>query len=192
MLLQGFQHIPSTLALQSRLALCGLASGLPRELSFADCAAFPREHQVADVGEFVRGRRGRALRLRALFDEIQPSPKARIAVLATANEQEPTISLPLREVGEHGLLVYGWQDKPLCYWHGGPFHLILPGFAYAASDVPHLVSIEFAAATAAEKRSRTVEDLRLASLPKEKALPEYTVAFSTPGRGTLSTAFGLA
>jgi DMSO/TMAO reductase YedYZ molybdopterin-dependent catalytic subunit len=178
MFFQGFQPVPATLGFAGRLRVSGLESGRERELSFEQLRAFPKEHQVANVGEFVKNRRGSAVRVRALFDDLEPSRKARHVVLRSADARETPVTFPLRAVGEHGLLVYAWDGKPLSYWHGGPFHLVLPGFEYAASDMPHLVALEFAEAPSiAEPRARTADS----RVPLVKGSPDYSVVFSMPG-----------
>ena len=156
MFFQGIQSFPIPTLVRGSLQVRGLRDGEDRTIEFEHLRALPKEHQIADVGELVRNRRGAALRLRALLDLLEPVAGACHARLATA-DGAPACCYPLRELREHGLLVYARDDRPLSYWHGGPFHLILPGQPFAASDLPHLVSIEFVPPPYAAKRRATTQ-----------------------------------
>lgn len=177
MLFEDPQGAPSPVTYDRCLRIRGAGE---REISiaFEDCQLFAQEHQVQDVGELVPNRRGRALRFSGLLASLPPAPRARFGVLTTADGSLlQSVALPLDELREHGLLVYAWDGKPLSYWHGGPFHLILPERPYGSSDLPHLFRLALSEApVVAEAR---------ASEPKARVEPAtdgifYRAAFSDP------------
>jgi DMSO/TMAO reductase YedYZ molybdopterin-dependent catalytic subunit len=146
MFFPGQQSASTPVTYDRRLRILG-AGEREFSLGYEDCLLFGKEHQVQNVGDLVRNRRGRALRMRGLLDGLPRTPKAQYAVVSTVDGSlEQSVPLPLDELREHGLLVYAWDGKPLSYWHGGPFHLILPDRPYGSSDFPHLFRIELSEA----------------------------------------------
>lgn len=165
MFFQGIHGFPLPGLVRGILKVRGLRGGGDRTIEFDDLRCFPKEHQIADVGQLVKNRRGAALRLRALLDRLEPAPGASQARLATA-DGTPACSFALRDLRDHGLLVYGRDGRPLSYWQGGPFHLILPGQPFAASDLPHLVTLEFVAPPYAPRRESASSEAADPALPR--------------------------
>jgi DMSO/TMAO reductase YedYZ molybdopterin-dependent catalytic subunit len=146
MFLPGLQGVPNAVTYDRCLMITG-AGERELALGYEDCLLFPKEHQVQDVSAIVRNRRGRALWMRGLLDGLPRAPKTQHVIVSTVDGSlEQAVTLPLAEVREHGLLVYSWDGKPLSYWHGGPFHLILTDRPYGSADYPHLFRLELAEA----------------------------------------------
>ncbi len=91
--------------------------------AYADLAQLPE--QVADVGALVPGRRGAAVRLRALLAEVAPRAGAAWATLASGDGRF-SISVPLAAVGD-ALVTYRLGEAPLPAEQGGPIRFLIPG-----------------------------------------------------------------
>jgi len=118
----------------------------PRQFSFDDLAALP--HQIPDIGVLAPGRRGCAVRLRTLLDETGIGERATHITLY-ANDGNYTASVPLDEVIDHAVIIYGLDDQPLPAEQGGPLRFLIPditvcgiGEVDACANVKFLSSIE--------------------------------------------------
>ncbi len=94
----------------------------PSDLAFEDLAALPG--QIADVAALVPGRRGGAVRFRALLDAAGVSEHASRVTLESSDgkfsQQAPLDAL------ESAVLVYRLADGPLPVDLGGPVRFLIP------------------------------------------------------------------
>jgi len=118
----------------------------PRQFSFADLAALP--HQIPDIGVLAPGRQGCAVRLRTLLDETGVSERATHVTLY-ADDGNYSASVPLAEVIDHAVIIYGLDHQPLPVEQGGPIRFLIPdvtvcgiGEVDACANVKFLSSIE--------------------------------------------------
>lgn len=118
----------------------------PRQFSFDDLAALP--HQIPDISVLAPGRRGRAVRLRALLDETGLGERATYLTLY-ADDGEYSASVPLDAVIDHAVVIYGLDNQPLPAEQGGPMRFLIPdvtvcgiGEVDACANVKYLSSIE--------------------------------------------------
>lgn len=118
----------------------------PRQFSFDDLAALP--HQIPDISVLAPGRRGRAVRLRALLDETGLGERATYLTLY-ADDGEYSASVPLEAVIDHAVVIYGLDNQPLPAEQGGPMRFLIPdvtvcgiGEVDACANVKYLSSIE--------------------------------------------------
>jgi DMSO/TMAO reductase YedYZ molybdopterin-dependent catalytic subunit len=118
----------------------------PRQFSFDDLAALP--HQIPDIGVLAPGRQGCAVPLRTLLDETGVSERATHITLY-ADDGNYSASVPLAEVIDHAVIIYGLDHQPLPAEQGGPIRFLIPdvtvcgiGEVDACANVKFLSSIE--------------------------------------------------
>ena len=118
----------------------------PRDFSFDDLAALPQ--QIPDIGALAPGRRGRAVRLRALFDATGVGKRVTHITLF-AEDGGYSASVPLNEVIDAAVIIYGLDNQPLPAEQGGPMRFLIPdvtvcniGEVDACANVKYLISIE--------------------------------------------------
>ena len=118
----------------------------PRQFSFDDLAALP--HQIPDISVLAPGRRGRAVRLRALLDETGLGERATYLTLY-ADDGAYSASVPLDAVIDHAVVLYGLDNQPLSAEQGGPMRFLVPdvtvcgiGEVDACANVKYLGRIE--------------------------------------------------
>jgi DMSO/TMAO reductase YedYZ molybdopterin-dependent catalytic subunit len=109
------------------LTISGLVES-PRSLTFADLAAIPAEHQVADVSRLVPGRKGDAVRLAGLLALVRPKATAAWLGLHAARDDFHA-SIPLDAVADKALVLYRLDGQPLPEKAGGPVRFFIPDFA---------------------------------------------------------------
>jgi DMSO/TMAO reductase YedYZ molybdopterin-dependent catalytic subunit len=100
----------------------------PCSLSFADLAAVPDEHQIADVSRLVPGRKGDAVRLAGILELVRPKSNAKWLGLHAARDDFHA-SIPLAAVTDKALLIYRLDGQPLPENAGGPVRFFIPDFA---------------------------------------------------------------
>ena len=93
-----------------------------REFDFAALRALPE--QVADVAQLIPGRRGGAVRLRALLDAAGARREAAWATLRSSDGF--AIAVPLAAV-QGALVTYRLGEAPLPVEQGGPVRFLVPG-----------------------------------------------------------------
>ncbi len=106
------------------------AVGNPCELEFTDFARLG--DQVADVSEFVPGRSGGAVRLRAALAVAGLDDEA-THLTVEASDGSFSACVPLDAVLDAALLTYREGDAPLPDSKGGPVRMLIPGAA--SSDI---------------------------------------------------------
>lgn len=89
----------------------------PRELTFADLAALPK--QVADLSALVPGKQGGAVWLDAVLAAAGAKATARFATLV-ADDGKFAVSVPLDAVRTNAVVAYRLGDGPLPDKQGGP------------------------------------------------------------------------
>ena len=97
----------------------------PRSFSFHDLAGMHDDYQVPDVSKVDARLKGRAVRIRALLDEIGPHWHCKFITIES-EDGKFSASLPLSEVRDTGLVVYGMKKKKLEREDGGPVRFIIP------------------------------------------------------------------
>ena len=113
------------------------------ELSFAELESIDAEHQVADVGRLVSGRKGDAVRLEGLLARVQPKPQADYLTLHSGADDFHA-SVPLAAVRRQALVVYRLEGQPLPVSAGGPFRLLIPDSASChADEVDDCANVKF-------------------------------------------------
>ena len=105
----------------------------PRSLTFADLAAVPAEHQVADVSRIVPGRQGDAVKLAGLLALAKPQPGAIYLGLHSSTDDFHA-SIPLAVVADRALVIYRLEGQPLPLKAGGPVRFFIPDFAACHTD----------------------------------------------------------
>jgi DMSO/TMAO reductase YedYZ molybdopterin-dependent catalytic subunit len=109
------------------LSITGLVA-TPRSFTFADLAAIPAEHQVADVSRLVPGRKGDAVKLAGLLALVEPQSSATwLGLHATRDDFHA--SIPLDAVLDKALVIYRLEGQPLPEKSGGPVRFFIPDFA---------------------------------------------------------------
>jgi DMSO/TMAO reductase YedYZ molybdopterin-dependent catalytic subunit len=109
------------------LSITGLVA-TPRSFTFADLAAIPAEHQVADVSRLVPGRKGDAVKLAGLLALVEPQASATWLGLHAARDDFHA-SIPLDAVLDKALVIYRLEGQPLPDKAGGPVRFFIPDFA---------------------------------------------------------------
>ena len=105
----------------------------PRTLTFADLAAIPPEHQVADVSRLVPGRKGDAVRLEGILELVRPKESASWLGLHSSTDDFHA-SIPLDAVADKALVIYRLDGQPLPENAGGPVRFFIPDFAACHTD----------------------------------------------------------
>ncbi len=82
----------------------------PHQFSFEELAALP--DQIPDVSALAPGRRGCAVRLRALLNATGVNTRATHITLH-ADDGDYSASIPLDAVIDHAVVVYGLDHQPL-------------------------------------------------------------------------------
>lgn len=125
----------------SGLFVGGSAAGGELELRFEALRALPEEHQVPDISTEIAGREGRALRLSALLDLVQPASSARIVHVESADGSF-TANVDLGTARAAGLVLYALGDEPLPARYGGPVRLLFADSDDCSVNVKELGRIE--------------------------------------------------
>ncbi|PON16554.1 hypothetical protein C2W62_17835 [Candidatus Entotheonella serta] len=113
----------------------------PRQFSFEDLAALP--HQIPDISALAPGQQGCAVRLRALLDETGLRASASHLTLY-ADDGDYSASIPLDAVIDHGVVIYGFDQRPLPAEQGGPLRFLIPDVtACGIGDVDACASVKF-------------------------------------------------
>jgi len=112
------------------------------ELAWTDLAALPAEHQVADVGALVEGRRGSAVRLAALAQAARVSEEARFVHVAS-EDGGFSANVALDEALEGGLVLYALDGAELPRAWGGPFRLLFADGEDCSLNVKFLGRVAF-------------------------------------------------
>lgn len=116
---------------------------LPRTFSFADLAAMAAEHQVADVGRLVPGRKGDAVRLAGILELVQPLAGAQWLGLHAAADDFHA-SIPLAAVAEKALVIYRLEGQPLPAKAGGPVRFFIPDYAACQThEIDECANVKF-------------------------------------------------
>ncbi len=105
----------------------------PATLSRMDLAAFPSKARIDDVSQIADRRQGRAVRLSALLNRVQPG-KTATHVTLHASADDFAASIPLEAAREVGILIYEINGEPLDTKAGGPFRFLIPNAAECKTD----------------------------------------------------------
>ena len=135
------------------LEINGRLEGAPFTLTQDELRALPEAYQVPDVGVHVKGRKGRAVRFRALLHGRDLLDNARWIDLESTDGF--AASLPIEEIADDGLILYAVGDDALTEDEGGPFRLMIPGYRDACASVKHLGAIAFSDQPGKDTRPRT-------------------------------------
>ena len=120
-------------------------------LTFPHLSNYPAEAQIADVGQLVPKREGRALRLQALLAAARPLPEAKYLTLHSADGSF-SASIALAEIQDRALLVYQKDGKVLPDNLGGPIRFLIPEFNDPCANVRGLGRIELTATPGRDTR----------------------------------------
>lgn len=137
----------------AELTIDGLLEGAPLTLTVEDLRAAPEAFQVPDVGAHVRGRTGRAVRFRALLHDRELGGNARWVDVASTDGF--AASLPIEEIADDGMILYGAGEDGRDEVQGGPFRLMIPGYRDACASVKHLGRIGFSDQPGDDTRPRS-------------------------------------
>ena len=148
---------------ETKLTINGLVEN-PLTLSAADLAAIDSQHQIADVGMVVPGRRGRGVMLRAVLELAKPQAKAGYLTLHSTVDDFHA-SVPLAAVRDSGVLVYQLDGLPLPESAGGPIRFLLPDSAAChtaevdeCANVKFVDRLELSAAKGPDNRPSTLRE----------------------------------
>jgi 2-dehydropantoate 2-reductase len=156
-------HTPEPSEERPEVAIDGLVAR-PRRYDARALAAVDARAQVADVSLLVPGRKGRAVRLAALLDEVGVDARAAF-VDVSSTDPAFAVSEPLA-VLRSALVVYELDGAPLPAGKGGPFRLLVPGHADECVHVKGLARLALAAAPGRD--TRPVDDAEHAELHARK------------------------
>lgn len=130
----------------------------PVALSRADLSAFPDEARIDDVSQVEERRQGKAVRLSALLNRVQPGESATHVTLH-ASTDDFAASIPLDAACDVGILIYEINGEPLDTKAGGPFRFLIPNAAEcktaemdACANVKFLDRIELTAGKGRDTR----------------------------------------
>jgi len=100
----------------------------PLTLTFDDLVAVPASDQIPDVSQLDERRSGSGVTLQALVSRAQPKPSATHVTLHASSDGFAA-SVPLADVIDQAILVYGLQGAPLPKDQGGPIRFLIPDAA---------------------------------------------------------------
>jgi 2-dehydropantoate 2-reductase len=123
----------------------------PIELDPEALAKLPADAQVADVSALAPGTHGQGVRVRALLEIATPAIGADHVTFHSADGTFAA-SLPIKEAGETGVLIYKRDGRPLPREAGGPFRLITPGLGDLCAHVKNVTRLEFTAGPGRDTR----------------------------------------
>ena len=104
----------------------------PQGLTFADLAAIPAEHQVADVSRLVPGRQGDAVKFAGML-RWPAQPGATYLGLHSSTDDFHA-SIPLAAVAERPWSIYRVTASLCRSRAGGPVRFLIPDFAACHTD----------------------------------------------------------
>lgn len=114
-----------------------------RDLTSADLAALPAEHQVPDVSAIDPKRNGAAVRLQGVLQLVGVKPEAKYLTLHAAADDFHA-SVPLADVRDRGLLIYQLNGRPLPLSAGGPVRFYVQDFAACHShEIDECANVKF-------------------------------------------------
>lgn len=115
----------------------------PVALSRSDLSAFPNEARIDDVSQVEERRQGKAIRLNALLDRVQPSESATHVTLH-ASADDFAASIPLEAARDVGVLIYEINGASLDTESGGPFRFLIPNAAECkTAEMDACASVKF-------------------------------------------------
>lgn len=96
----------------------------PATMSRSDLSAFPDEARIDDVSQVEERRQGRAIRLSAIINRVEPNESATHVTLH-ASRDDFAASIPLEAASKVGILIYEINGEPLDTKAGGPFRFLI-------------------------------------------------------------------
>src|SRR5262245_16091167 len=115
----------------------------PRSITFADLAAVPSVHQIADVSRLVPGRKGDAVKFAGLLQLVKPKPTAKYLCLHSSTDDFHA-SIPLAAVADRALVIYRLDGQPLPVKAGGPIRFFIPDFAAChTAEIDERANVKF-------------------------------------------------
>lgn len=130
----------------------------PAALSLGDLSSFSEEARIDDVSQVEERRQGKAIRLSALLDRVEPNASATHVTLH-ASTDDFAASIPLEAARDVGILIYEINGEPLDAKAGGPFRFLIPNAAEcktaemdACANVKFLDRIELTAGKGRDTR----------------------------------------
>ena len=117
-----------------RLVVCGELEGAARTFGPEDLRAIEAEFQTADVGSFMPGAAGRAVRLEGVLRACAPK-SGPLYLNAASRDGSKRLALWLAEVAPLAWIAYERGA-------GGPIQLLLPGFPGPRATLDDLALLE--------------------------------------------------
>ena len=115
----------------------------PCQLDRGDLRQAHESAQVADIGQVVPGRQGRALTLVGLMRLVGVNDSARFLGLH-ASRDDFHASIPLDAVKERGYLVFEQDELPLSAKQGGPFRFLIDDVESChTSEIDECANVKF-------------------------------------------------
>src|SRR5688572_26966439 len=115
----------------------------PRNLTFADLAAIPGEHQITDVSRLVPGRKGDAVKLAGILALVKAKPAAKYLGLHSSTDDFHA-SIPLSAVVDKAVVIYRLDGQPLPAKAGGPVRFFIPDFAAChTEEIDECANVKF-------------------------------------------------
>lgn len=111
------------------------------EWTYRDFEKLPKDLQVEDVSRLEPGIAGSGVRVKAVLSKAKPASRADYVTFHSLDGRFAA-SLPLKEVMEHGILVYQRDNAPLSQTKGGPIRLVVPQGDDACANVKSVHRIE--------------------------------------------------
>lgn len=106
---------------------------VPVTLSRTELSALPAEARIDDVSRIEPHRQGRAVRLKAILEQVEPTDAATHVTLHASTDNFAA-SIPLEAAGEVGILIYEVHGEALDSKAGGPFRFLIPNAAECKTD----------------------------------------------------------
>lgn len=115
----------------------------PTQFTRAELAGVAAPFQISDVSQFDPKRRGRAVRLAGLLEQVGVRDTAKWLTLHSSADDFHA-SVPLAAVRDRALLIYELDGAALPAGAGGPFRFLIPDFAAChTADVDECANVKF-------------------------------------------------
>ncbi len=115
----------------------------PVTLSFDDLGAIPAAFQIRDVSQLDPKRKGDAVKLEGLVEQVRPKASVKYLTLHSSTDDFHA-SIPLAAIRERAILIYRLDGQPLPVAAGGPIRFFIPDFAACHTDeVDECANVKF-------------------------------------------------
>ncbi|MCA8983190.1 MAG: hypothetical protein R3C12_11725 [Planctomycetaceae bacterium] len=116
---------------------------LHREIDWNWLQQLPEAWYVADIGQLLPGRSGRALPLRLLLEHLVPAHIEITGLILQSERDGFSKRISYAPVRDHAWLVFELHEAPLPESLGGPFRLLVKGTVPCGrAELDHCVNVK--------------------------------------------------